>query len=230
MKRYITMAILAITAMLLVACGDKDESESDIDAMNPSVDITDEEKVDDDEVVAIVNGTEITGDIYNLVYAQLKLHSAQFEDEVDLDEIKEATMESIVDREIVFQEAKEEGIVIDKDTAVDEFNKLKEENGDELDTLLDQYQITEDGFKEQLRFELTMNEFLTQKIDVEITDEDVKGKYEEVKAEADEDEEIPDFEEVKDQIEVNMREEEITLALQEKVDKVKETSEIERKI
>lgn len=235
MKRYIVMIMLVITAMVLVACGDKDEKEAkeseNTDALNPSVEISDKEKVADDKVVAVINGTEVTGDVYNLVYSQLKLHSTQLKEEVDLEEVKDATMESIIDREIVFQEAKEEGIDITKETAETEFDTLKKENGKELETLLQQYQITEEGFKEQLRFELTMNEYLTKAIKVEVSDEEVKEAYDEAKAEADkEDQEIPEFDEVKDQIKGNMREEKVTLALQEKVDKVKETAEIERKI
>src|SRR5699024_6923134 len=89
-------------------------------------------------------------------------------------EMKDLTMESVIDREIVIQEAKEEGIEITEEEADKEFKTLKEENSEALDTLLEQYQITEDGFKEQLRFELIMDEFLSETIDVDISDDDVK--------------------------------------------------------
>src|SRR5699024_11099876 len=117
------------------------------------------------------------------------------------------TMESVIDREIVMQEAKEEGIDITEEEAEKEFKTMKEENSEALETLLEQYQITEDGFKEQLRFELIMDEFLSKTIDVDVSDDDVK-----------------------DQIKESMEQEEMTLALQDKVDEIKETAEIERKI
>lgn len=229
MKRYIIGSMLLVLAMFLVACGDKEkETKQDVEnPQSPSVEISKEEKVADDEVVAVINGDEVTGSVYNLVYAQLKLYSAQMGEEMENDKVKEATMDSIIDREIVFQQAKEEGIEITKETAETEFSALKEESGEALETLLGQYQITEEGFKEQLRFELTMNEYLTKSIKVSVSDEEVEEFYEKAKEESDE---VPEFDEVKDQIKSNMREEKTTLALQEKVDKVKETAKIERKI
>lgn len=225
MKRYIIGSMLLMVAMFLVACGDKQE-EAETESV-PTVEITDEEKLPNDEVVAVINGNEVTGEVYNLVYAQLKLQSSYMGEETDIEEVKEATMESLIDREIVYQQAKEEGIEITKEVAESEFTTMKEENEETLQTLLDQYQITEDGFKEQLRFELTMNEYLTQEIKVSVSDEEVQEFYDEAK---EEDGEIPEFDEVKDQIKANMREEKTILALQEKVDEVKETAEIERKI
>lgn len=229
MKRYIIGSMLLVLAMFLVACGDKEkETKQDVEEpQTPSVEISKEEKVADDEVVAVINGDEVTGSVYNLVYAQLKLYSAQMGEEMENDKVKEATMDSIIDREIVFQQAKEEGIEITKETAETEFSALKEESGEALDTLLGQYQITEEGFKEQLRFELTMNEYLTKAIKVSVSDEEVEEFYEKAKEESDE---VPEFDEVKDQIKSNMREEKTTLALQEKVDEIKETAKIERKI
>ena len=238
MKKFIVGSLLLILAMVLVACGDKDEEEEtkgEENPLAPSVDISDEEKVDDDKVVAVVNGNEVKGGVYNLVYAQLKLQSAQLGDETDNDEMKDLTMESVIDREIVMQEAKEEGIDITEEEAEKEFKTMKEENSEALETLLEQYQITEDGFKEQLRFELIMDEFLSKTIDVDVSDDDVKEFYEEAKEEAEEAEgegegEIPEFDEVKDQIKESMEQEEMTIALQDKVDEIKETAEIERKI
>ncbi|HLR69921.1 MAG TPA: SurA N-terminal domain-containing protein, partial [Pseudogracilibacillus sp.] len=227
MKRYIVGSMLLLLAMILVACGsdnkENDTSQEAENALNQTVEITDEEKVADDEVVAIVNDDEVTGNVYNVVYSQLKFHSSQLGEEVDNEEIKEATMESIIDRQIVFQEAEAEGIDTSKEAAEEEFNLLKEENEENLTTLLQQFQITEEGFKEQLRFELMMDEFLTKTIDVSVSDDEVKEFYDEAK---EENEEVPEFDDVKDQIKENMLNEKTSLALQEKVDEIKETAEI----
>src|SRR5690625_2308234 len=132
MKRYIVGSMLLLLAMILVACGsdneENDTSQEAENALNQTVEITDEEKVADDEVVAIVNDDEVTGNVYNVVYSQLKFHSSQLGEEVDNEEIKEATMESIIDRQIVFQEAEAEGIDTSKEAAEEEFKLLKEEN------------------------------------------------------------------------------------------------------
>src|SRR5699024_12261410 len=104
MKKYIVGCLLVVLAMVLVACGDKkdeeEETKGEENPLAPSVDISDEEKVDDDKVVAIVNGSEVKGGVYNLVYAQLKLQSAQLGDTKDNEEMKDVTMESVIDREL----------------------------------------------------------------------------------------------------------------------------------
>src|SRR5699024_7392819 len=172
MKKYMFAFMTFLLTMVLVACGN-DEEQSE-DAMQPELEITEEEKVAEDEVVAVVNGEEVTGDIYNIVYSQLKLYSVQFGQEVDEEEMKELTMESVIDRQLLFQEASEEGIEITDEEATAEIETIKEENPDVLETLLGQFQLTEEGFKEQLKFELTMYEYMDQIIEVTVTDEEVE--------------------------------------------------------
>src|SRR5699024_3601516 len=145
MKKYIVGCLLVVLAMILVACGDKkdeeEETKGEKNPLAPSDVISDEEKVDDDKVIAMINANEVKGGVYNLVYAQLKLQSDHLSDETDNEEMKDLTMESVIDREIVMQEAKEEGIDITEEEAEKEFKTMKEENSEALETLLEQYQI-----------------------------------------------------------------------------------------
>ncbi len=233
MRKYLIGSILLLLAMALVACGDKDESESTDemgDPMGEQVDISDEEKVDADEVVAIVNDTEIIGSAYNTIYANLKVQSTQMGDEFDTEEVKEATLESLIDQELVRQEAESEGIEVSDEELDEEISMIKEQNEEGYETLLEQFQMTEDAFKDQLRIDLIRMEYADKKLDVDISDDDVKKKYDELKGEVEEEEELPEFDEVKDQIKQSMEQEELTLALDEKVEKLKETAKIERKI
>lgn len=233
MRKYLIGSMLLLLAMALVACGDKEESESTDETGNPMgepVDISDEEKVDADEVVAIVNGTEIVGSIYNTIYANLKLQSTQMSDEFDKEEVKEATLESLIDQELVRQEAESEGIEVSEEELDEEISMIKEQNEEGYKTLLEQFQMTENDFKEQLRIDLIRFEYADKKLDVAISDDDVKKKYDELKEEVEEEEELPEFDEVKDQIKQSMEQEELTLALDEKVEMLKEKAKIERKI
>lgn len=233
MRKYLIGSMLLLLAMALVACGDKEESESTDETGNPMgepVDISDEEKVDADEVVAIVNGTEIIGSIYNTIYANLKLQSTQMSDEFDKEEVKEATLESLIDQELVRQEAESEGIEVSEEELDEEISMIKEQNEEGYKTLLEQFQMTENDFKEQLRIDLIRFEYADKKLDVAISDDDVKKKYDELKEEVEEEEELPEFDEVKDQIKQSMEQEELTLALDEKVEMLKEKAKIERKI
>src|SRR5690625_2307329 len=108
MRKYITELLVLLIAGILVASGngDKEESEEST-ATGTSVEISDDEKVDEDKVVAVINGEDVTGETYNLVYSQLKLHAGMLDEEVDLEEVKEATMVSLIDRQLVMQQAKE---------------------------------------------------------------------------------------------------------------------------
>jgi len=228
MKKYMFAFMTFLLTMVLVACGN-DEEQSE-DAMQPELEITEEEKVAEDEVVAVVNGEEVTGDIYNIVYSQLKLYSVQFGQEVDEEEMKELTMESVIDRQLLFQEASEEGIEITDEEATAEIETIKEENPDVLETLLGQFQLTEEGFKEQLKFELTMYEYMDQIIEVTVTDEEVEEAYEQAITESETDEEVPEFDEVENNIRTQMTQQKTEEAFQAKIDEVRSTSEIDKKI
>lgn len=207
---------------ILAACGGNDDTEEQI--AGPTVEISDDEKVPEDDVVAVVNGEEIYGSTYNLVYSQLKLYEGQFSEEVDLDKVKEATMDSIIDRQLVFQDAKELGIEVEDETIDEEFEYMKETNEETLQTLLDQFQLTETAFKEQLKFEWTMNEYILETIDVSVEDEEVEEQYEQLK---EENEDIPEFDEIKDQMKRQLLQIKTNEAFEKKIAEIREESTIE---
>ncbi|MEI3604137.1 SurA N-terminal domain-containing protein [Pseudogracilibacillus sp. SE30717A] len=226
MKRFIIGSLVFLLAGILVACGDDDKKEAE-QPTSPSVEISNEEKVDDDKVVAVINGEDVTGRTYNLVYTQLKLYAGQFGEEVEMGELKQATIDSIIDRQLVMQQAKEEGIEITDEIAESEFETIKSENKEALETLLEQYQITEEGFKDQLKFEMTMNEYQAKVIKVSVTDDELKEYYEKAK-EGNED--IPEFDEIKDTLKKQVLKQKTDEELEAKIEKAREESEIEEKI
>lgn len=225
MKKYMLGMMISLLTIFLVACGN-DEEKNNQEA-GPMVEISEEEKVAEDEVVVVVNGEEVLGNIYNVVYTQLKLYAGQFEEEVDLEELKEKTMESIIDRQLLFQEAREEGIEITDEEAKEEIERIKTENPDALETLLSQFQLTEDGFKEQLKFELTMYEYMEKMIDVTVTDDEIEDHYEKIK---EENENIPELDEIKHNLRTQMTEQKTQEELQSRIDKVREDSKIDKKL
>ncbi len=226
MKRYIMGILVVLLAGILVACG-SDEKEKSEQSAAPSVEISDAEKVDAEKVVAVINGEDVTGQTYNLVYSQLKLYADQFDEDIDNEELKQATMDSIIDRQLVIQQAKEEDIEITDEMAEKEFETLKSENEKSLETLLEQYQITEEGFKDQLKFEMTMNEYQAKVINVSVTDEELKEFYEKAKEES---EDIPEFEEIKDTLKKQLLKQKTDDELEAKISQAREKSEIEEKI
>lgn len=223
MKKWSLFIVLLLSA-LLVACGEEAKKEEKKEEQSNVPIISEEEKLPEDEVVAIVNGTEINGVTYNLVYAQLKLYSEQFGQDITIEEIKESTIESIIDRQILLEEAEEIGIVYTDEDIQAELDKIKETNAEGLKTLLEQYQITEAAFAEQLKFELTMEDFIQKEIDITVSDEEVETEYEKIKAK---NEDMPELVEIRDTFKRNLENAKRQQALQERINEAKEDAEIE---
>src|SRR5699024_8867569 len=95
----------------------------------------------------------------------------------------------------------------------------RKENEEGLETLLEQYQISEDLFRQQLVFEMTMNDYVAEKINVTVTDEEVEEAYEEVKAE---DDDIPELAEIRDTFKDQLENQRTSEALEKKIDELKE--------
>ncbi|HLR53128.1 MAG TPA: SurA N-terminal domain-containing protein [Pseudogracilibacillus sp.] len=231
MKKYISGLSILLVAIFLVACGDNNEENASNEAAPEQeaeqVEISDDEKVPDDDVVAVINDEDVEGETYNIIYAQLKSFATQSDQDVDQKEIQELTMDSLIDRIVLLQYAKDEGIEVSEEEAEDEIDTIKSENEDNYKNILDQFQMSEDGFKEQLRFELTLDKFKEKKIDEEVSDEEVQEAYDEL---AEENEDVPELDEVEDQLKTNLLDQKTNEALQKKIDKVKEDAEIDEKL
>ena len=222
-RKFFTFIGLFIFVLLLAACGEKENNEVQPEFEVPT--ISDEEKLDEGELVVTVNDDEVTGVTYNLVYTQLKLHAVQTGQEISDEELKEMTIESLIDRQLLMQQAKEDGVVVTDDAATEELDRLKGENEEGFETLLEQYQITEKLFHQQLIFEMTMNEYLTDEIKVTVTDEEVEEAYEEAKKD---NEDLPELVEIRDTLKSQLESQRTNDELQERIDNLKEKSEIER--
>src|SRR5690554_7404023 len=103
MKKYFLGLFIFLLTINLVACSNDGNGQK---SENETVEISEEEMLPEDEVVAIVNGEEVTGKTYNLVYTQEKMYQSQFEEDIDLDEMKESAVELVIERQILFQEAR----------------------------------------------------------------------------------------------------------------------------
>src|SRR5690625_673657 len=105
MKKFLIGSVCFLLVFFLVACG-KDKAKEE----GNKIELTEEEKLPDDQVVVIVNDTEINGAIYNSMYLQLKTIVTKPDGEVDKVQLKNATIDAIVDKELFMQLAKKDGI------------------------------------------------------------------------------------------------------------------------
>src|SRR5699024_1665844 len=115
-KRILTIFIGISILLLVSACGDNgnNENSESAEAEDPEtpeqVEISKEELVDDDEVVATVYEAEILGSKYNPAYRErkeLENLSNETDKEIDKEKVKEITLEGLIGQELINQEAKD---------------------------------------------------------------------------------------------------------------------------
>ncbi|WP_176481916.1 SurA N-terminal domain-containing protein [Paucisalibacillus globulus] len=231
MKKILSILVIGLI-FLLAACGDdeKEDNASKEANTNPQeVKMEKDEIVADDKVVIEINDTEVKGDRYNAVYLQTKMRVAQFgQDTGDKENIKEVTMNELIAQELIKQEATKSGIEVSDEDVQKEFEELKSQNEDNFNEYLEKFKLTEESLKDQIRFSQTLSNYMDQEIKVEeVTDEDIKETYEQLKKDMDD---IMTFEEAEPIIKNQLTSQRKADALQQKVEDLMKQSEIEKHI
>ncbi|KPH77589.1 SurA N-terminal domain-containing protein [Oceanobacillus caeni] len=224
--------VLFISCLLLflAACGnnDKTEKKETEEAAQEQPEFTDEEIVDDKTPVVNVDGQELEGKKYNQVYKQIKTIMYQNGQDVsDLDVIKERTLTALIEQELINQEASEKGIEVKEEEASKELESIKKETGDQFSTILEQLNMNEKDFEHQLLEDLTTEKYMNHEFDVEVTDKEVEEYYKQLK---EKNKEIPELEEVKDNIKSFLHTEKQRKQLKSRLTELKEKTEIEELI
>ncbi|GLO64875.1 SurA N-terminal domain-containing protein [Oceanobacillus kimchii] len=239
MKKWTLLIILSLT-MFLVACSD-DEAESDEQAnqaenqedqaqQQEPLEISDEEVVNEGESVVVVNGSEVNGTTYNAAYSLVKsmMHQSG-QDTSDLDALKDQTVDFLVEQELMLQEANNVGIEV-TDKELEEELKAYKESADEgqFNTMLEQLNMTEENFKNQLRYDLTTMEYVEQEFEVEVTDKEVEELYNQMTEQSEG--EAQELSEVEDQLRASIEQQKQQQQYAQKVEELKESAEIDKKI
>lgn len=223
--RKLLFALIALT-LVLGACGKKDEEQDPEET--GVLPVSDEELVANDEVAISINDTEVLGNVYNLLYVQTKIQLYNFGQDVeDTDAVKEMTVNTLIEQELIKQAAMDKGIEYSDEDVDAEYDKIMEDSGENVTEFLEEYNLDADAFKNQVSFSLYLNDYMESELEVEVTEEDVEELYEELKEETDE---LPEFDEVKDQLEEELKNREQQEKVREILDGLKEDSTIETHI
>lgn len=230
MKKNILLIFASLLAIFLAACND-DNDDAEVQEENNTeeavqLEITDEEVVDVEEVVISVNGNEITGDKYNNTYRQWKTMLHMYGQDVsDVDALKEETLSILTERELIRQDAIDSGIEVTDEEAQEEMENLIEQNGEEaVVALQEQYGLSEEEFLEQLKDDLLTVKYIESKFEVDVTDEEVEERYEQLKEQH---EDLGELEELEDVLRQNIMEEKQNELLNERLSELKEEADIE---
>ncbi|MEN2768785.1 SurA N-terminal domain-containing protein [Ornithinibacillus xuwenensis] len=229
MKKLLSIVMIMGLFLILAACGDDDEKTNEEEKAAKEITLEEDEKVDDDKVVIRINDTEVKGAQYNTVYLQTKMRVYQFGQDIeDKENIKEITLNEITAQELIKQEAARQGIDVTEEEVQNEFDTLKSENEDSFTAYLEQYKLTEESLKEQIRFTFTLDKYMQEKVQVdEVTEDDIKEAYDQLKKE---NEEMMEYEEAKSIIKEQLVQQREAEALQVKVEELMEAAEIEKLI
>ena len=167
------------------------------------------------DVVAEVNGEEVTKDefvqTYESQFQQLMMQQQQSGagTEVDQDELKSQVAEQLVNNELLRQGAADAGIEAsdeDVDTTLDEIAQQNGlDSGDEVVSALEQQGIDEKQVREDAASQFAITSYIEKEADVsEPSEEELKEQYDAMVEQQSQaggsSEEMPSFDEVKDQL------------------------------
>ncbi len=244
MKKLILLGFALTLAIVLAACNDDSSKESkdneqedsaqteesaagENEQAQQSTEITEEEKLDPEKAVVSVNGTEVMGDSYNSVYSMLKTQMAgSGQDVSDTEVVKEQAVNVLIEQQLIRQEAETLGLEVTDEEVQSEFDTIKEENGEQLTAVLDQFQLSEDDFKRQLADDLITNKYVESELDIKVTDEEVEEYYNKLKEQSG-DQEVGKLEDLEPTIKNQITQQKTATELQSKVAELKEDAEVE---
>jgi len=238
MKRIVMLALALTLAVILAACGnddaseDKDNKEEAGQAPMEDMEMTDEEKMKDDEVVVKINGQDVTGEQYNEIYPQFKMQASAGGQEVEQEQLKDQTIESLINQELLKQDVEEKGEKVPEEEIDEQIEEMKSQGEEQYEALLEQNGLTEETLRDEVAFMLKFEKYAEAEFtDIEPTDEEAEELYDQLKAQGQgQDQELPEFEEIKDQIKAQIEQDKTNEQAQERVDELKEKADIKTMI
>ena len=238
MKKQFSLLML-VAILLLAACSNSNEEkepEANTSEESASMDETKKEleamKVEEDKVVATVDGKEIKGKDYNSMLVQTQLRYTMSgkdpSDEEVSKSIEEEVMDNLIGQELLLQKAKDEGFSASEEEVQTELEQIKAQFSTEaeLNEALKAQGMTLDKLESQYADIVVVDKFVNEKIGKpEVTEEEMKSFYDDqFQKDA---ENPPPFDEMKDRIKDYLVETKTQEKVQEMKEELKQKAEIE---
>lgn len=254
MKKFLLALFVGVLSLSLAACNneeekakesatneeeatdDKEQTEAAVDPEEMQKKL-DEQKVEENKVVAIVNGTEIKGNEYNdaLSFSQMQ-YTSMGQDPTTKElasQIKDNTLESLVGQTLLLQEIEKKGYEAKDEDINKELETIKAGYQDEkaFEEALKANNITLDELKVQIADKVKYDQYIKNDLKVEeVTDKEVKEYYDKMTSSAEESAETPKYEDVKATLKTNLESQKTQEKLAAKVEELRETAKIELKL
>ncbi|GAA1175711.1 SurA N-terminal domain-containing protein [Nesterenkonia xinjiangensis] len=260
-KKLLTSFALAGVLLGVAGCGDAPEegadgaeTENPADAeqgaegdggaegeAGPEGEMPEPDTSDIPEVVAEVNGEELSGEEFTTLYEnqfqQMAMQSQMSGEEVDEDALKEQSLESMIANELLIQDAEDAGFEAGEDDVEELLETTAETGGMEsVEDLIQAYEeqgMSEEKLREDAHDQVLIDQRL-EDLDVEEpSEEELRDYYDEASAQQapegaeGEEAEMPEFEEVRDELEQELTTQKQNEAAQAHVEDLREDADVE---
>ena len=227
-KKWFLTIVLGGSMAALAACGGETADETKEEAApqeeaaateegsaeQPEMPEPDLEGVPD--VVAEVNGEEIAKEEFESAYTgqfqQMAMQAQMSGEEVDQAQLKEQVAESLVAQELLIQETEKQELTASEEQTTAALEALAQQNGlessKEFLAALKEQGISEEEVMKQVEAQVKIEQLIAAETgEVKPTDEELKTFYEQAQAQQEQagGEELPAFEEVKPQLEEQVK-------------------------
>lgn len=186
------------------------------------------------DVVARVNGEEVTrGELDARVLQteqqlQAQGQGAQLEQEDAREQLEQQALEQLISQKLILQAAAEANITVSDEQVEQQFQQTVSQlgSGDALDQQLAQFGLTQETFRQSIRDQLTVQQYLAQTVDqsaITVSDEEIQATYDQISAQQD----VPPLAEVRDQVEAQLRQQKQNTQINELVQNLRADADIE---
>ena len=133
---------------------------------------------------AVVNGVTISKNDFDReldFFIKRANQRGQQIPEAQMGMMQNQVLDSLIDRELLFQESKKKGIKVDPKKVSDQFQTIKQryKSEDEFKMLLSQMELTEEDVKSQIKRGMAIQELIDSEVNtkIKIKEEEVKSYY-----------------------------------------------------
>lgn len=134
--------------------------------------------------VAVVNGVTISKDTYDRemdFFVKRAAPGGQQIPDMQMAQMKNQVLESLIDRELLFQESKKKGIQVKSEAVSNELQKIQQRypNKEEFKKLLNNMGLTESDVQAQIERGMAIQELIDKEVTekIEVSDEETKSFY-----------------------------------------------------
>jgi peptidyl-prolyl cis-trans isomerase C len=134
--------------------------------------------------VAVVNGVTISKDAYVReldFFVRRAAPGGQQIPDVQMAQMKNDVLESLIDRELLFQESKKKGVQVKSEDVSDQLQKIKQRypNKEKFNSLLSNMGLTESDVQKQIERGIAIQELIDKEVaeKIKVSDEETKSFY-----------------------------------------------------